>query len=160
MKGGSGDDILDAGFGNDSIDGGDGTDLLIDDFSGITTAVTLDNTGASIVAPTGTTISNVEAFNVTTGVGNDTIKLKGRFNDTLKTQDGDDIISSGLGYDTIDGGAGNDLLILDYSANNYSGISTSFIVVMVIFMPIIKVEILMIELTLVISRNFKLQGLR
>jgi Ca2+-binding RTX toxin-like protein len=126
LKGGSGDDTLDAGFGNDSIDGGDGTDLLIDDFSGITTAVTLDNTGASIVAPTGTTISNVEAFNVTTGVGNDTIKLKGRFNDTLKTQDGDDIISSGLGYDTIDGGSGNDLLILDYSANNYSGINTSF----------------------------------
>jgi Ca2+-binding RTX toxin-like protein len=126
LKGGSGDDTLNAGSGNDSIDGGDGTDLLTDDFSGITTAVTLDNTGASIVAPTGTIISNVEAFNVTTGVGNDTIKLKGRFNDTLKTQDGDDIISSGLGYDTIDGGAGNDLLILDYSANNYSGINTSF----------------------------------
>ncbi len=120
----------------------------------------MDNTGASTIAPAGNSIANIEIFNVITGISNDTIKLKGRFNNTLKTKDGDDLINAGLGNDTIDGGAGNDLLILDYSANNYSGISTSFIVVMVIFMPIIKVEILMIELTLAISRNFKLQGLK
>ena len=86
----------------------------------------MDNTGASTIAPAGNSIANIEIFNVITGISNDTIKLKGRFNNTLKTKDGDDLINAGLGNDTIDGGAGNDLLILDYSANNYSGINTSF----------------------------------
>ncbi len=35
----------------------------------------------------------------------------------------DDTINSGLGYDTVDGGEGDDLLIVDYSSNSYTGTS-------------------------------------
>ncbi|MTJ36461.1 calcium-binding protein, partial [Dolichospermum sp. UHCC 0260] len=76
------------------------------------------------MVPTGTSVTNIEAFELTTGGGNDTIKLAGRFNDNLNTGAGNDTITPGLGIDTVDGGAGDDLLILDYSSNNYGGISS------------------------------------
>jgi Ca2+-binding RTX toxin-like protein len=38
---------------------------------------------------------------------------------------GNDTINAGLGYDQVDGGANNDLLIVDYSSNTYTGTSPS-----------------------------------
>jgi Ca2+-binding RTX toxin-like protein len=126
LIGGAGNDYINAGFGNDTIDGGDGVDTLNKDFTNITTGITFDTTGVTPVVPTGTSVTNIEKFELTTGGGNDTIKLAGRFNDNLNTGAGNDTITPGLGIDTIDGGAGDDLLILDYSSNNYGGISSPF----------------------------------
>ena len=76
--------------------------------------------------PTGTSYTNVEALQITTGSGNDTIKLKGRYNDTINTGTGDDtIINAGLGIDTVDADSGTDTLIVDYSSNTYGAISTT-----------------------------------
>ncbi|MFN6153828.1 MAG: cadherin domain-containing protein, partial [Dolichospermum sp.] len=105
---------------------GDGVDTLNKDFTYITTAITFDTTGVTPIVPTGTSVTNIEKFELTTGGGNDTIKLAGRFNDNLNTGAGNDTITPGLGQDTVDGGAGDDLLILDYSSNNYGGISSPF----------------------------------
>ena len=125
MIGGLGNDSLNAGTGDDTVNGGDGTDTVIDDFSSSTSNLTFDTTGTTIIIPTGTSYSNVEAFNLTTGNGNDTIKFKGRYDDTASTGGGNDSISVGLGIDNVDGGAGTDLLIVDYSSNTYSGITSS-----------------------------------
>jgi Ca2+-binding RTX toxin-like protein len=46
-------------------------------------------------------------------------------NDTIIGSSEDDTINTLRGQDTVDGGAGNDLLILDYSSNNISGINSS-----------------------------------
>jgi Ca2+-binding RTX toxin-like protein len=123
LTGGLGNDTLDAGYGNDTINGGDGIDYLVDDFTSIATGITFDTTGVTPIIPTGTSIISIESFGLTTGGGNDTIKLTGRFNDNLNTGNGDDTITPGLGVDTVNGGAGNDLLIIDYSSNNYAGIT-------------------------------------
>ena len=122
---GTGDDIIDAGTGNDTVNGGDGIDKISFDLSSSTSNLTLDTTGSTIVLPLSITLSNVEVFNPTTGSGNDTIKLKGSYNETIATGSGNDTINSGLGSDNVDGGAGTDLLIVDYSTNIYSGISSS-----------------------------------
>ncbi|NCQ98259.1 MAG: calcium-binding protein [Microcystis aeruginosa L211-11] len=123
LTGGLGNDTLDAGYGNDTINGGDGIDYLVDDFTSIATGITFDTTGTNPIVPAGTSIISIESFGLTTGGGNDTIKLTGRFNDNLNTGNGDDTITPGLGVDTVNGGAGNDLLIIDYSSNNYAGIT-------------------------------------
>ncbi|MBW4491206.1 MAG: hypothetical protein KME12_25900 [Trichocoleus desertorum ATA4-8-CV12] len=53
---------------------------------------------------------------VEAGAGNDTIN-GGNGNDDIRAGDGNDIINAGLGNtDRVDGGNGNDLLIVDYSA--------------------------------------------
>jgi Ca2+-binding RTX toxin-like protein len=118
---GAGNDIIYSGTGDDTVNGGNGTDTLNDDFSGSNSNLTFDTTGITLTIPTGSSYSNVEAFNLTTGSGNDTIKLKGRYDDFVNTGSGNDSINLGLGQDGVDGGAGTDLLIVDYSSNTYSG---------------------------------------
>lgn len=44
-----------------------------------------------------------------------------------------DTINSGLGYDTVDGGTGNDLLVVDYSSNPYTGTSPAAGIVSSVF---------------------------
>jgi Ca2+-binding RTX toxin-like protein len=41
--------------------------------------------------------------------------------DNIYGLDGNDTINPGLGFDYVDGGTGNDLLIIDYSSNTYTG---------------------------------------
>ena len=124
INGGAGDDYINAGLGNDTVDGGDGVDTLGKDFSSSTSNLTFDTTGTTLIIPTGISFSNIEAFDITVGSGNDTIKLKGIYNDTINGGIGNDTINSGLGNDTVDGGAGTDLLIVDYSSVN-TGINGS-----------------------------------
>ena len=109
LIGGAGDDVLDIGTGNDSVDGGTGTDTLIFNYSAGTTAInltlssgTVSSTGAGSV-----TYSNIEVFNVTATNYNDTLNGAGN-------------------NDTLDGGTGTDVLVIDYSANTDYGIETSF----------------------------------
>ena len=47
-------------------------------------------------------------------------------NDTITGTSGNDTISPLLGKDNVNGGAGTDLLVVDYSSNSYKGISSNF----------------------------------
>ena len=114
------DDYIAVGTGNDTVNGGAGIDTLTDDFSNSTSNLVLNTTGSTIIASTGSSYTSIEAFIVTTGSGNDTITLKGAYDDTIDTGAGNDSINAGLGYDYVDGGEGNDLLIVNYSSNTYN----------------------------------------
>lgn len=118
VNGGAGNDSIYAGSGDDTVNGGDGIDLLGDDFSTSTTNLTFNFASATPVTPTGTSITNIERFELTTGSGNDSITLTGIYSDYLITGAGDDTINPGRGDgDYVEGGDGNDLLIVDYSGN-------------------------------------------
>jgi Ca2+-binding RTX toxin-like protein len=133
LKGGAGNDFLDGGGGTDTIDGGAGNDIALINLSTLTTAVTASvSTGGTVG---GVTFSNIEAFNLTTGSGNDSLTggglddtiTGGAGNDTIDAGTGNDTINGGIGDDTINagtgigdnvvGGTGNDLLIINYSSS-------------------------------------------
>jgi len=122
---GAGDDRINGGGGNDTIDGGDGIDTVTEDLSTSTSDLTFDLTGTTAVVAMGKSYINVEVLNLKTGSGNDTIKVKGAYNDTLSTGAGNDTINTGTGVDTVDGGDGIDTLIVDYSSNTYGAITSS-----------------------------------
>ncbi|MFN5991292.1 MAG: hypothetical protein ACK47Q_17945, partial [Dolichospermum sp.] len=68
--------------------------------------------------------TNIERFTgLITGSGNDVINFSQRINKSLNTGNGDDTINAGLGQNQVDGGAGNDVLVVDYSSNTYTGTS-------------------------------------
>jgi Ca2+-binding RTX toxin-like protein len=123
--GGKGNDTINNNYGIDIIDGGAGIDTLeFADFSKITTSLTFDETGKTILLANGSKISNIEYFgNLTTGSGNDSIEFTQSFNNTINTGSGNDTINAGLGVDEVNGGEGNDLLIINYSSNNFSNTS-------------------------------------
>jgi len=133
--------IIQAGAGNDhvtaiagnltgTLDGGSGFDYLTLDLSKQTANINLSN--LSNISVAGITAINFERFAITTGSGNDTIIQSAllkcgdvlRANDTIRTGAGNDIIYAGLGgksygdADVVDGGAGIDRLIVDYSVGD------------------------------------------
>jgi Ca2+-binding RTX toxin-like protein len=132
LKGGAGNDVLDGGGGTDTIDGGAGNDTAIINLSTQTIALTA-SVGTGAVG--GVTFSNIEAFNLTTGSGNDSLTggglndtlVGGAGNDTMNGLAGDDSLNGGAGDDIINagtgntenvvGGTGNDLLIINYSSS-------------------------------------------
>jgi Ca2+-binding RTX toxin-like protein len=122
-------DFIDIGNNTNKVvvNGGAGIDTLSNgDFSSATSAITLNELGtATISLANGTSISNIERFyNVALGSGNDTVNFTNRFNNGyIYTGAGNDTINAGLGQDTVDGEDGNDLLIIDYSSNTYTGTS-------------------------------------
>jgi RHS repeat-associated protein len=107
--------------GIDLIEGGDGYDTLADaDFSDEVNDLSINSSGDPITLTDGTTIKGVEHYvNLSTGSGNDTISLASRLNSSISTGDGNDVINAGLGQsDIVDGSAGDDLLILNYSVGD------------------------------------------
>ncbi len=128
LLGGAGMDFLTGYGGADSIDGGVGIDTWIDDFSTLTSAVTVTlatlagaNTSAKVTlgklpVPT---VKNVEALNLRTGSGNDSISVGTlAYDDDIRTGKGTDTINVGTGgSDYVDGGDGVDLGIFDWSAS-------------------------------------------
>jgi Ca2+-binding RTX toxin-like protein len=127
INGGAGNDVITGGAGINVIDGGAGIDTITDaNFSSATTALSIDdsNTAKNFTLPDGTTITNIERFTgLITGSGNDVINFSQRINKSLNTGNGDDTINAGLGQNQVDGGAGNDVLVVDYSSNTYTGTS-------------------------------------
>jgi Ca2+-binding RTX toxin-like protein len=123
INAGAGDDIVNGGGGIDILDGGAGTDTLNLDLSAQTANLNITNYQTSgINLPGVVTATNFEAFNISTGTGNDTVTQAGlvngvviRGNDYINTGSGNDTINAGLGTDTVNGGDGNDTLIIDYS---------------------------------------------
>ncbi|OUC14135.1 MAG: hypothetical protein B0A82_14065 [Alkalinema sp. CACIAM 70d] len=143
INGGAGDDTLEGSFGNDTINGGDGNDTIrgglgVDTLNGGNGIDTLEleifpSTGVIIANPrnginlTGiVSATNFEIFKITTGSGNDTLTQSAlingavfRSNDIFNSGGGNDTINPGLGQqDQVDGGAGSDLLTLDYSVDD------------------------------------------
>jgi Ca2+-binding RTX toxin-like protein len=111
---------------NDTIDGGAGSDTLASaNFSKLTTGYKLTDNGttmASVTVAGGTRASNLEYIsNAVLGSGNDTVAYSGRINESVSTSAGNDTINMGFGNDYADGGAGTDLLVVDWSGNTYAG---------------------------------------
>ena len=121
-----------AGAGNDTVramagylDGGSGFDRLIIDLSKQTSNLTLNNLSNIDISGVVKAV-NFESFDIKTGAGNDLVTQSAfingflqRANDTIDTGAGNDVINAGLGQnDYVDGGLGNDHLIVDFSAGD------------------------------------------
>ncbi len=123
LLGGAGRDTLNGGRGADTINGNDGVDLWKADYSSSTVAikVTLVTTELNEVNSgiTGAVVKNIERLEFTSGSGNDSISAGTfAFNDSIYTNGGDDSINVGKGgSDYVDGGAGTDLGIFNWSAS-------------------------------------------
>lgn len=119
LVGGAGNDVLSSGLGNDSLDGGSGVDRWAVNYSSLSSGIDVQLQAGGLawtVPASGAVVSNVEALEITTGVGADNINTSAvTGNDVITTNGGDDTISSGLGFDWIQGGDGSDLMVLDYS---------------------------------------------
>jgi Ca2+-binding RTX toxin-like protein len=119
LLGGSGDDLLISAVGNVSeaaIDGGIGTDMLLVDRNSAT--ANLSFTGTSFVDVSGTaSVAGIERISFTSGNGNDLLTgFAG--NDTLLGGGGDDTINAFAGgLDSLDGGAGTDVLRIDRTSD-------------------------------------------
>lgn len=126
LTGDAGDDSLDGGAGNDTMSGGIGDDVYWVDSTG---DVVIENSGEGIdrvetTLSTYTLAANVEnlraggATSITANeLGNniDASFADVRVNSVINAAGGDDIISPGWGVDTVNGGAGNDTLVVDYA---------------------------------------------
>jgi Ca2+-binding RTX toxin-like protein len=121
-----GDDRVWAGEGFDTLDGGAGNDLLILNLANQTNNLSIDNPASGINLANIVTATNFEQFNLTGGSGNDRFIQSGllggivhRASDSLDGGAGNDSLNAGLGLnDTVVGGSGDDLLILDYSVGD------------------------------------------
>ena len=130
-----------AGAGNDFVkgragflDGGTGFDTLSLDLSAQTSNLNLSNLSNINITNVVNAI-NFESFQIATGSGNDIVTQSALINGFLQRADnvidtgaGNDVINAGLGQkDYVDGGAGIDHLIVDYSAGD-TGTGMTFIV--------------------------------
>ncbi len=129
LNGGGGNDIIHANGGGGSFNGGDGVDVLGVALQNVTSNISLNLAQAKTQTLTfsdGTTdslyVANFESFgrngvnDFATGIGDDTLTAIGRNNDRIFLSEGDDVINPGLGSDDyVNGGAGQDLMILNYS---------------------------------------------
>jgi Ca2+-binding RTX toxin-like protein len=145
---GYGMDVFDAGDGDDvvadvyfngpytytnaatrlSLEGGAGFDKLSADFGNQTQAIVfIDGAVNTVEFADGSYFRNFETLgSFISGSGNDTFMLVDRVDNGLAGGAGNDIVNPGLGIDSVYGGAGDDLLILDYSlgdAANVSGVA-------------------------------------
>ncbi|HYD74332.1 MAG TPA: calcium-binding protein, partial [Candidatus Binatia bacterium] len=105
LSGGAGDDrIFSSGVG-DTMDGGAGVDWMGLDrsasFANLTIAFSTASISSGVTLADGTTVSNFERFDITTGSGADTL----------------DITGAPVGSNVLNGGGGVDQLIMDLSAD-------------------------------------------
>jgi Ca2+-binding RTX toxin-like protein len=111
------------------LDGGQGFDTLSVDFSNQSDAIVWNSAvPTNIEFSNGSYGRNFEQ--ITTfygGTGNDSVTQLGAVNNHFYLNSGNDTLNPGVGRDSVYGGAGTDLLILDFSAGDsaaLSGIST------------------------------------
>lgn len=119
LEGGNGHDMLFAGLGDDSILGGSGNDFI---YAGFGDDIIFGGLGDDTIR------TDAGRDTVYAGAGDDLIELEGgRFGNLSSPnlvfgQDGNDTIMSGAGPDTIYGGAGDDtILVQRVSANTIDG---------------------------------------
>ncbi len=110
---------------NISLNGGRGIDTLSVDLGGANNNIDLISTdptreGNQFVS--GVDIGGFEVFKkIRTGSGNDTLIQLGRVDNDFRTGNGNDGVTVGLGFDSVDGGAGTDTLIINYSDGDTGG---------------------------------------
>jgi Ca2+-binding RTX toxin-like protein len=128
-----GNDRVDAGLGNDSLYGGYGIDTLIKDFTGVNADIVLESFSTTTEASNntqsfaGSIVSGFEIYEtIITDIGNDTLTQLDRVNNTFVTNAGNDTVNAGIGFDFANGGDGDDLLIVDYSAGDFGSGMTMF----------------------------------
>jgi Ca2+-binding RTX toxin-like protein len=120
---GSGSDTIRMGGGIDTVIGGDGDDLLILDYAAgaYAFATSGSETFISDSVSITTNYSGIERFDISTGVGADSI-VTGNSADTISSGGGDDRFNTKIGVAVVDGGEGNDTWIGDISASTLSGV--------------------------------------
>jgi Ca2+-binding RTX toxin-like protein len=128
-----GNDRVNGGLGNDTLYGGYGIDTLIKDFTGANADIVLESFSTTTEASNntqsfaGSIVSGFEIYeNIITSTGNDTLTQLDRVNNTFITKEGNDTVNAGIGFDFADGGNGDDLLIVDYSAGDFGSGMTMF----------------------------------
>jgi Ca2+-binding RTX toxin-like protein len=143
MDGGPGDDVIEnvafdywtgqpmlAAEARSQLDGGPGFDKLSFNFSNQPVPIIWTSAApASLEFADGAYARNFEAIDVAlTGPGNDSLTQEGRVNNYLSTGPGDDVMNPGIGSDTVVGGPGIDLCIVDWSVGDtpeLGGVSAS-----------------------------------
>jgi RHS repeat-associated protein len=120
LYGGNGADLLYGGDGNDDLYEEDGRDWLYGDagqdiafyrLSNLTSAITINYTGAIGYTSNGGRIEGIESMYVQAGSGNDVINVSALSTDTaLIGNDGSDTLVTGSGRDYLVGDDGNDVL--------------------------------------------------
>ena len=115
LIGNAGDDVLDGRGGVDTISGGSGIDLFRGDYSGVVAdiSLTMSAAGGGTVVGVGTTLSQIERLDLTTGAGADTISTASLAqDDSIRTSGGNDTVDVGRGnHDLADGGGDFDTLV-------------------------------------------------
>ncbi|MFN3944118.1 MAG: hypothetical protein ACK4K7_04225 [Allosphingosinicella sp.] len=116
---GAGDDFANVGKGDNQADGGDGIDGISADMSDATGDIHWDLSTNSYSGPIGSFI-NFEYFGtVRTGSGDDTVVTTNENrNETIILGAGNDRAEVRNGHDTVEGGAGEDILVIDYRTSN------------------------------------------
>lgn len=136
LFGGLGDDTLLSLGGLDTVDGGGGQDIVVLFRDLVPGNFSMNFGNGTTTLSDGTVLRNLEAVQIVTGAGNDTL-IAGRGDDVLRSGAGDDVLDGGdaddllvagdgadavvggegadtisgdAGFDLIDGGAGNDLI--------------------------------------------------
>lgn len=126
LSGGAGWDFITGNGGVDHINGGPDIDTWKDDYSALTSIVvvklpaTVDTAAnVSLGSQLAPDVTNVEALDMRTGSGNDTVSVgKWAYSDTIYTNGGNDSINAGAGgADYVHGGDGTDLGVFDWSGS-------------------------------------------
>ncbi len=136
FTGGAGDDYINTGGGGTVVDGGGGVDWWLADYSAATQRIVFRLGSSTAIGVVNLdSIANVERISLTTGSGNDIIKGANQA-DTIVTGAGNDSIDAGVhpfggAGDFVDGGDGNDTLVVDATAETlgvqlFAGGSPSF----------------------------------
>jgi Ca2+-binding RTX toxin-like protein len=120
VNGGAGDDDINTRAGRAVVDGGSGFDIWRADLSALTEDGFLDLELNGKQAFLGGSVKAIESLQITLGSGDETVLTltgeRGRgTNDTIDGGAGDDVIRVGGGRDAAGGGDGEDLLIVDFS---------------------------------------------
>ena len=137
FTGGSGADSIDTSDRGGTINGGGGNDYWQANLGALTSAITFNLGVTTAIAAAGlTSISAIERIKLTTGSGSDII-TGGALADSITTGNGDDLIdaktrpAAGPDIDVVDGGNGNDMLVVNAAAESqavqlFAGLSPSF----------------------------------
>jgi hypothetical protein len=131
ILGGPGDDQIDPGLGADQVDGGEGDDLATYASRTAPLSITLDTSGGDGEAGEDDTLLGVE--DVTGGQGDDLLRGDAKANtlngqpgrDTLQGLGGNDLLIGGDDSDTMRGGAGRDRLVGNYPFDDDSQSATA-----------------------------------
>ena len=111
------------------IYGGDGFDEIVVDLSSSNEDLYIEDSAGLRISPdyiNDLSTDSIESYNITSGRGNDEIRLEEYYggytsrDDVVDAGAGNDTISTAYGYDIIDGGSGYDILNLGYSLSYYS----------------------------------------